>query len=73
MPLILHGFVVISDFAQVLYKTTEFYSPAHERSIIWNDEAIAISWPDLGAPPILSSKDAKAPTLDFAEIPDFKP
>lgn len=67
-----HGFVVTSDSAQVLYKATDFYSPAHERSIIWSDETIAVSWPDFGACPILSTKDAKAPKLDAAEIPHFK-
>lgn len=67
-----HGFVVTSDSAQVLYKTTDFYSPEHERSIIWNDEAIAISWPDFGASPVLSPKDAAAPKLECAELPNFK-
>jgi dTDP-4-dehydrorhamnose 3,5-epimerase len=56
----------------VLYKATDFYSPAHERSIIWSDETIAISWPDFGESPVLSPKDAKAPKLDAAEIPYFK-
>ena len=67
-----HGFVVTSDSAQVLYKATDFYSPAHERSIIWDDKTIAIAWPDLGSLPILSSKDADAPNLSIAELPSFK-
>ena len=67
-----HGFVVISESAQVLYKTTDFYSQEHERSIIWNDETIAISWPDFGTSPVLSPKDAAAPKLEFAELPNFK-
>ena len=67
-----HGFVVISASAQVLYKATDFYSPEHERSIIWNDKTIAIAWPELGATPILSPKDADATTLDIAELPTFK-
>jgi len=67
-----HGFVVISASAQVLYKATDFYSPEHERSIIWNDESIAIDWPELGLPPILSPKDAGAPTLGIGELPTFK-
>ena len=66
-----HGFVVTSDAAQVLYKATDFYSPEHERSIIWSDETIAIDWPDLGMTPTLSSKDAEAPNLSVAELPSF--
>lgn len=66
-----HGFVVLSESAQVLYKATDFYSPEHERSIIWNDETIAIDWPDFASPPILSSKDADAPRLGSAEIPSY--
>ena len=66
-----HGFVVTSDSAQVLYKATDFYSPAHERSIIWNDETAAIDWPDFGMAPILSTKDADAPSLSVAELPSF--
>lgn len=50
---------------------TDFYSPEHERSIIWSDETIAIDWLDLGVDPILSSKDADAPNLSFAELPSF--
>lgn len=68
-----HGFVVTSESAQVLYKATDFYSPEHERSIIWNDKTIAIDWPDFGSLPILSSKDAEAPSLVSAEIPSFEP
>lgn len=67
-----HGFLVTSESAQVLYKATDFYSPQHERSIVWNDEKIAIRWPDLYKSPTLSSKDAEAPNLDMAEIPNFK-
>ena len=67
-----HGFVVTSHSAEVLYKATDFYSPEHERSIIWNDETIAIDWPDLGSSPILSAKDVAAPSLVSAELPTFK-
>ena len=66
-----HGFVVTSDVAQVLYKATDFYSPENERSIIWNDDAIAIDWPDLNGAPTLSPKDADAPNLRVAELPSF--
>ena len=45
-----HGFVVTSDFAEFLYKTTDYYAPEHERSLLWNDPALAIPWPVEGAP-----------------------
>ena len=67
-----HGFVVTSESAQVLYKATDFYSPQHERCIIWKDDTIAIRWPDIRMPPTLSAKDAQAPSLEEAEIPNFK-
>ena len=57
-PGLAHGFVVLSDTAEFLYKTTDFYAPAHERCIAWNDPMLAIAWPDLGGPPTLSAKDA---------------
>lgn len=66
-----HGFLVTSESAQVLYKATDFYSPQHERSIIWNDDTIGIAWPDISMPPTLSAKDAQAPSLGGAEIPNF--
>ena len=53
-----HGFLVLSESADVLYKTTDFYSPEHERCIRWNDPAIGIDWPLYGDP-VLSAKDAK--------------
>jgi dTDP-4-dehydrorhamnose 3,5-epimerase len=57
-PGLAHGFVVLSDTAEFLYKTTDFYAPAHERCIAWNDPTLAIAWPDLGMAPTLSAKDA---------------
>ena len=54
-----HGFVVLSETAEFLYKTTDFYSPAHERAILWNDPDLGIVWPIEGEPQ-LSSKDAAA-------------
>ncbi len=54
-----HGFLVLSNSAQFLYKTTDYYSPEHERSIIWNDGTLDIKWPIDGAP-VLSRKDAVA-------------
>ena len=63
-----HGFVVLSDTADFLYKCTSFYAPAHERSIAWNDPAIGIDWPIGGATPLLSAKDAAASLLADAEV-----
>ncbi len=64
-----HGFVVLSDAAQFLYKTTDYYAPEFERSLLWNDPRIAIDWPILGEPK-LAAKDAAAITLDMAELFD---
>ena len=58
-----HGFLVTSESADFLYKTTAYYHPASERSIVWNDPAIGIAWPDIGMAPIVSLKDAAAPSL----------
>ncbi|MEJ1129944.1 dTDP-4-dehydrorhamnose 3,5-epimerase [Variovorax sp. CCNWLW225] len=52
-----HGFLVLSETAEFLYKTTDYYAPAHERSIVWNDSDIDIQWPDSGMAPLLSAKD----------------
>jgi len=57
-----HGFVVLSDVAEFLYKATNYYAPEHERCIRWNDPKLAIDWPISGEP-ILSAKDAVAPYL----------
>ena len=62
-----HGFCVLSDFAEVLYKATDFYAPEHERSIAWNDPEIGIDWPLSGAP-TLSPKDAAGLRLRDAEV-----
>jgi dTDP-4-dehydrorhamnose 3,5-epimerase len=62
-----HGFVVLSDSAEFLYKTTDYYAPSHERCIAWNDASIGIRWPE-GIRPILSAKDAQGKTLQTAEI-----
>lgn len=62
-PGLAHGFLVLSETADFLYKTTDYYAPAYERSIAWNDPAIGIDWPLSGASPVLSAKDAAAPTL----------
>ena len=64
-----HGFLVTSDVAQVLYKTTDYYAPEYERSIMWDDPDIGIEWPELGAYPLLSDKDKYASALTQIELP----
>ena len=61
-----HGFVVLSETAEFLYKTTDYYAPEHERCIAWNDPAIAIQWPHVGVP-ALSAKDQQGKALADAE------
>ena len=61
-----HGFLVLSDHAQVSYKTTDFYAPQFERSIQWNDPELAIDWP-LTREPVLSEKDKNATPFSSAE------
>lgn len=63
-----HGFLVVSDSADFLYKTTDYYAPQHERAIRWDDPALGISWPDTGGEPQLSAKDRQACTLSEAEL-----
>lgn len=58
-----HGFLVLSEIAEFLYKTTDYYAPEYERCIRWNDPAIAIDWP-LSGEPTLSGKDAKGGPLN---------
>ncbi|VVN93082.1 dTDP-4-dehydrorhamnose 3,5-epimerase [Pseudomonas fluorescens] len=62
-----HGFVVLSESAEFLYKTTDYYAPAHERSLAWNDHSIGIDWP-LENAPTLSTKDQAAVSLQNAEV-----
>ncbi len=62
-----HGFVTLSDTAELLYKVTNYYAPAHERCIAWNDATIGIKWPDR-ITPLLSAKDAAGMTLAQAEL-----
>lgn len=63
-----HGFYVISESAQIVYKCTEYYSAADDRSLRWNDQAIGIQWPLAATPPVLSDKDRNAPVLGDAEL-----
>ena len=62
-----HGFVVLSETAEILYLATDYYAPAHERAIIWNDRQLAIDWPVDGEP-LLSPKDRQAVRLQDAEL-----
>lgn len=64
-----HGFLVLSDSADFLYKTTDYYAPEHERAILWNDPAIGILWP-LAVEPLLSAKDRAAKLLADAPVVD---
>lgn len=64
-----HGFYVVSDWAEVLYKATDYYAPQWERTLLWNDPQVNISWPiPPGEEPILSSKDAAGIPLGKAEV-----
>ena len=65
-PGLAHGFLVLSETADFLYKTTDYYAPEHERCIAWNDPALGIAWPDIGAVPQLSVKDAGGLRLQHA-------
>ena len=65
-----HAFVVLSETADFLYKTTDYWYPEHERSVVWNDPDLAIDWPLDGAVPQLAAKDAQAPRLAEAEVYD---
>ena len=71
-PGLAHGFVVLSDSADFLYKTTDYYAPEHERCIAWDDPAIGIDWPLAAhgiAAPLLSAKDRAGVPLAQAELP----
>ena len=62
-----HGFLVLSDFAEIAYKATELYAPEHERALLWNDSALGIDWP-MTDEPILSAKDKAGVLLADAEV-----
>ncbi|MGR9086950.1 MAG: dTDP-4-dehydrorhamnose 3,5-epimerase [Gammaproteobacteria bacterium] len=62
-----HGFLVLSDYAEFLYKTTDYWAPEHERCILWNDPDIAVQWP-LDTSPRLSAKDQTGVSLNNAEL-----
>ena len=62
-----HGFVVLSEMAEFLYKTTDYYAPQFERCIAWNDPDLAIDWPNMGMAPLLSAKDFAGRKLSNAD------
>ncbi len=64
-----HGFLVLSETAEFLYKTTDYWYPEHERSVLWSDPQLAIAWPQAGQP-LLAAKDAAAPLLTQASVFD---
>jgi dTDP-4-dehydrorhamnose 3,5-epimerase len=63
-----HGFVVTSDSADFLYKTTDYYAPEHERCLAWNDPSVGVAWPLAGITPQLSAKDLQGQALAQAEV-----
>lgn len=65
-PGLAHGFLVISDSADFLYKTTDYYAPAHERCIRWDDPTLAITWPNTSVSPSLSAKDLQGSSWQAA-------
>jgi dTDP-4-dehydrorhamnose 3,5-epimerase len=64
-----HGFAVLSEYADFLYKTTDYWAPQHERTLLWNDPELAIAWP-LAGEPILAAKDRAGKRLSEAEVFD---
>ena len=62
-----HGFAVLSESAEILYKTTDYWAPEHERCVRWDDPQLGIQWP-LEAPPVLSAKDAQGTAFAAAEV-----
>jgi dTDP-4-dehydrorhamnose 3,5-epimerase len=65
-----HGFVVTSESAEFLYKTTDYYHPEFERSLLWNDGSVGITWPEMASPPQLAAKDQAAASFKNADAFD---
>lgn len=63
-----HGFLAVSQVAEVLYKTTDYYAPQYDRCILWNDPDLAIAWPLFGEMPVLSAKDQAGQPFKTAEV-----
>ena len=61
-----HGFLVMSEEAEFLYKTTDYYHPQSEQSILWNDPTLNIAWPNIGISPLVNAKDAQGLTWQLA-------
>ena len=71
-----HGFTVMSETAEIIYKCTDYYAPEEERGVLWSDPAIGIEWPMSGTKPVLSAKDrAYTPLseIDPSDLPEFNP
>jgi len=66
-PGLAHGFLVLSESADFLYKSTDYYAPEHERTLLWNDPAVGVEWPLEGAAPVLKPRDAAGTPLAQAE------
>jgi dTDP-4-dehydrorhamnose 3,5-epimerase len=67
-----HGFLVLSEEAEFLYKTTEYWYPEHERCIRWDDPDLGIVWPTIGAPPTVSAKDSAGLSLSKAPLFEYQ-
>ena len=67
-----HGFLVVSDYAEVIYKTTDFHYPKYERSIAWDDNDLRINWPVEDKQPTLSEKDLNSSSFASANLPKYK-
>jgi dTDP-4-dehydrorhamnose 3,5-epimerase len=65
-----HGFLVLTETADVLYKVTDYHAPRHERCLRWNDRAVGVSWPLEGVQPVLSARDAAGEPLEACEAFD---
>ena len=72
-PGMAHGFLVTSESADFLYKTTGYYAPQAEGCVLWSDPAVGIEWPDVGTAPQLAAKDAAAAPLSAAKVFDATP
>lgn len=68
-----HGFLVLEEPARVVYRVTNYYAPAEERGIAWNDPEVGVSWPELGGSPVLNTRDAALPRLSAAPKEDLFP
>ena len=63
-----HGFLVTTEHAEVLYKTTDYYAPEQERTLLWNDPQVGVRWPSAAGEPVLNERDRKGALLSQAEL-----